>query len=584
MELHSILLATVILLIVTGLCLPLFQVLRLGSVLAYIAVGIIVGPHTKAYVLTEHVEQLQQVAQLGIVLFLFLIGMEFELRKVLRMWKLITGLGLTQFALTAGVITLYLMQFGHALESSFILGAGAAMSSTAICMILLQERNETDTEHGKASFAVLLTQDLVAVPLLTMIPILGPRVTNTATQPMLTVGLQVAGAAIAVFMIGKWLTPLSLHWAARRRDMQLFGIYIFLSVAAAAFILQLVGISMELGAFVIGMLLATSDFRYQIEATVAPSKQILLGMFFITVGMSINPQEIAADWVNLFRDVAFVLSSKLVILVLLGLLFGLTKATAVRVGFLLSQAGEFAFVLFGAAYSYQLLSDRDFTFALLVVAISMSFTPLMVQIGEMIARRLGPGRSKPDIEDSDKLKQHVVIVGYDRVGQLLCVVLEKFNVPHVVVERDWNRVQAVKGEKSNVHFGNISLAEVQEVVRIEHASMIVVCSGSEDDKDLAISLKRLFPEVMVVARTQTLREVDELVEKGIDAAHPIYVASTLAVAQAILQMLGFEEREVRPTIKRFRADNFAAVRQAFDRVDRQETQEMKSPSSENDEG
>ncbi|MGD8960038.1 MAG: cation:proton antiporter, partial [Desulfobacteraceae bacterium] len=389
MELSSILISLVFMLGATALCVILVERLGLGSVLSFIIAGIIIGPHTPGPVASTNVNDLQNVAELGVVLFMFTVGLEMLPRKVWAMRRLLFGLGSAQMLATAAVLAFYLVFFVKVQwPTAIILGFGFAMSSTAIIMTTLKERGALASEHGETTFAILMAQDLWVVPVMALVPILGHKTTQAVAIPIWEKALLVVSALAGIFVVGRYLLPAALGYTAKERRMDAFGILLFLAVIAAAWAVDRVGISMTLGAFVMGMLLSASDYRYQIEATVAPFKGTLMGLFFIAVGMSIDVGALWHDLSKLLAHVPVVLLIKAVVLTALVLAFGISRSAAIRTGCYLSQVGEFAFVLFGAAALAGLLSATGHTLALLVVAVSMIATPLMVKIGDGLAGRL----------------------------------------------------------------------------------------------------------------------------------------------------------------------------------------------------
>jgi len=430
MDLSSILFAIILLLGATAICVTLFQRLGFGSVLGFIVAGIVIGPHTPGPVLSEDVEGLQGIAELGVVLFLFVVGLEMRPKKVWAMRRLLFGLGSLQMLATAGVLAVYAgFVVGHSWQSAVIIGLGLAMSSTAIIMTTLQERGALASEHGQSAFAVLMAQDLWIVPVMALVPILGTRMAPDESTPLWQGVMLVLAVIAGIFVVGRYLLPFALGYAARMRRSEDFGIFLLLAVIAAAWAVEHAGISMTLGAFLMGMLLSASDYRYQIEAIVAPFKDTLMGLFFISVGMSIELGALLESWDTLLIHVPVLLVVKAAVLIALALAFGVGRAAAIRTGFYLSQSGEFAFVLLGAAAGAGLLSDRGLTLAMLVVAVTMVLTPLIVKLGDWLAGKLQAEPVGPQADLPSDLKRHVVVVGYNEVGQLVCQMPEKAGIP-----------------------------------------------------------------------------------------------------------------------------------------------------------
>ena len=289
MDIPSVLLSLIVFLAATAVCVILFERLGFGAILGFIVAGIIIGPHTPGPVPVHAVEELQSIAELGVVLFMFTVGLEMRPEKVWSMRRLIFGLGSAQMLGTAILLATYLaFVVDVPWQTATIVGLGLAMSSTAIVMATLGERGELATEHGRTTFAVLMAQDLWIVPVMALVPILAHTTAKTAATPLRDKIVLVVGVIAGIFVIGRYLLPTVLGYCASRRQMDAFSVVLFLVVIAAAWAVDQVGISMTLGAFLLGMLLSASDFRYQIESSVDPFKDTLMGLFFIAVGMSID--------------------------------------------------------------------------------------------------------------------------------------------------------------------------------------------------------------------------------------------------------------------------------------------------------
>ena len=565
MDLTSILLALVVLLSATAICVMLFERLGFGSILGFIVAGIIIGPHTPGPVATENVESLQHIAELGVVLFLFTIGLEMRPEKMWSMRRLLFGLGTLQMLVTAAVIGAYgVLLTDASWESTVIFGLGFALSSTAIVMATLAERGELTTEHGQASFAILMAQDLWIVPVMALVPILAHRTTEITGAPLWQEVLLLVAAIGGIIVVGRFLLPAVLGYAAKRRHMEAFGIVVMLSVVAAAWVAEHAGLSMTLGAFLMGMVVSASDYRYQIEATVAPFKDTLMGLFFIAVGMSIDIGTLLSDWSTLVAHIPAILFLKVVVLIGLALAFGIGRQAAVRSGFLMSQFGEFAFVLFGAAAVAGVLSTHQLTMGMLAVALSMTLTPLMVKVGGELAVRLGAVSVVEGAEPAADLDRHVVVIGYEEVGHLICLMLERANVPYVAFDRDISCVRDGKRRGRNVHFGDINSPVTQKVAGLGRAeAAYVTLWDMRQAKAVAVTLKHLYPHLDVFVQVRSLRDQDELVAKGIEHAGTGYIESTLLRGSMLLKGIGIAEADVQELVEDFQGDNYALIRSAY---------------------
>jgi len=565
MDLSAVLLGIVVILAATAICVVLFERLGFGAILGFIVAGILIGPYTPGPTPVHAVDELQSIAQLGVVLFMFTVGLEMRPEKVWAMRRLIFGLGSLQMVVTAGALAAYLIVALKApWASAIIIGLAFAMSSTAIVMATLGERGELATEHGRTSFAILMAQDMWIVPVMALVPILADTTSQGAATPLWQTLVLVVGVIAGILVVGRWLLPAALGYCASRRQMAAFSLMLFLAVLLAAWSVDRAGISMTLGAFLLGMLLSASDLRYQIEATVAPFKQTLMGLFFIAVGMSIDVGAVVRDWEALLVHVPVVLVLKAVVLVALVLAFGIGRAAAIRTGFYLSQVGEFAFVLLGAASVAGLLDSGAHTLAMLVVAVSMIATPLMVKAGAAVADRLGVAHRRADTELSADLDRHVVIIGYDEVGRLINLMLERANIPHVAVERDLAIVQRARRAGRRVYFGDLYSSTAQEAAGLGKAAAVFATSRDSDAaKALAVTLHRLYPNLDVYVRVRTLGDQEELVAKGIKHAGTGYIESTLTLGGGLLKDLGVAETDVSELVGALREDGYAPIRAAY---------------------
>jgi glutathione-regulated potassium-efflux system protein KefB len=566
-DISSVLLAILVFLAATAVCVLLFERLGFGAILGFIVAGIVIGPHTPGPVPLHAVEELQSVAEFGVVLFMFTVGLEMRPKKVWAMRRLIFGLGSAQMLLTAAVLAAYLI-FAVQMrwESAVIVSLAFAMSSTAIVMATLNEKGGLATEHGRTIFAVLMAQDLWIVPVMALIPILAHTTGQPTAMPLWEKSLWVAGVLAGIFVLGRYLLPAALGYCASQRQLEVFRMVLFLAVILAAWSVDHVGISMTLGAFLLGMLLSASDFRYQIEATVAPFKQTLMGLFFIAVGMSIDVGAFLQDWRALVVHVPVVLFLKILALVGLVLAFRIGRAAAIRTGFYLSQVGEFAFVLLGAATVSGLLSAGGHTLAMLVVAVSMIATPVMVTIGDRLASRLAREPADVQGKPAADLDRHVVIVGLEEVGQLIALMLERAGIPYLAIDRDIDVVRQGEQAGRNVCFGNLFSSSTQDAVGLGKAAAVFVTTRDPAQaKALALTLHRLYADLNVYVLVRTLAEQDELVDKGVKHAGTGYIESTLIRGGMLLKDLGTSETDVNRLVQALRDDNYALIRADFAR-------------------
>ena len=561
MHLDEFLLAAVILLTATAVFVSLFKRLGLGSVLGFLAAGMLVGP--SGFAITKDVEGLRHFTELGVALFLFIIGLEMQPKKLWSMRRSVFGLGSSQVLLTGVVIAGYAMLFDTKWQTALILGLGFALSSTAFVLQMLGERGEMATEHGKASFSILLLQDMAIVPLLALVPFLADAPVMASEQPFWLEAIGVIGVIAAVLLIGRYVIPIVLSWTAKNRNKEAFVMIAMLTALGAAFAMELVGVSMALGAFLTGMMLSVSDYRHQIEASVEPFKGLLIGLFFISVGMSIDLGQLVDQWLWVVGGVVALMSLKIVSLLLLGLVFGLGRGVAIRTSFILCQCGEFGFVLFGAALVGGLLNDAEFAFALMLVTVTMIVTPLMAKAGDALATRFAekPVGAGPAEAPGSELDRHMVVAGYGRGGRIVCLMLEKKGIPFVAYDHDPIRVALGKKQGHNVHYGDITDLNVLDGAGLSHAIGVVITLNDVHHVERMVStVLNFYPAVPIYARARDFNTEHALLAKGVRRAVPESAESSVQLGKAVLQGIGVSDSDLVTILEDFRRDDYAMIR------------------------
>ena len=561
MHLDEFLLATLILLTATAIFVSLFKRLGLGSVLGFLAGGVILGP--SGFAITEDVDELRHFTELGVVLFLFIIGLEMQPKRLWSMRRLLFGLGSLQVFLTGVVIGGYVyLVVGAKWQAALILGLGFALSSTAFVMQLLGESGESATEHGEASFAILLMQDMAIVPLLALVPLLSDAPVMASEQPLWLEVIVVIGAVAAVLLVGRYLIPMALALAAKSRNQEAFVMFALLAALGAAYAMELVGVSMALGAFLMGMMLSASDYRHQAEASIEPFKGVLIGLFFISVGMSIDLKLLVDQWAEVVEGVTALMLLKVVTLLILGLLFGLRRAAAIRTSFILCQSGEFGFVLFGAAVAGGLLTDGEFGFALMLVTATMIVTPLMAKAGDYLAKRFGTESAAGEAPGRG-LKRHVVLADYGRGGAIVGLMLEKKDIPFMAFDIDTNRIALGRARGHSVHFGDMADPAILKGAGLADASAVVVTMDDAHKAEKVISnIRLLYPSVAIFARARDFKTKDALLASGVTHVVPEAAEGGINLGAAVLQGIGVSDTELEALVADFRRDDYEIVRSA----------------------
>jgi glutathione-regulated potassium-efflux system protein KefB len=521
----------------------LFKHLGLGSIAGLLMAGIIVGPYTPGPYITSHVEGVRSFAELGVVLLLFVIGLEIKPSRLWALRREIFGLGSLQIILTASAITGYALLNHWPWRASLIIGLTMAVSSTALVMQMLQSKGEIASPHGRTAFGVLLMQDLAIVPMLALIPVLaGPGTFSVSLPGWRQVGV-ILGLFLMLWGLGKYVVPFVLERLARQQDREGFLMVTMLAVFLAAWAMHQAGLSLALGAFLMGMFLSGSRYSIQIEAYIEPYKGILVSLFFVAVGMSIDLTSIAARPFVFVQYAVAVLLIKIAVMFILCLLFVMGRSIAVRVSFLLAQGGEFGFVLLTSAKALAVIDDTTFVMGIGVISISMLFTPLMAKIGDYLAGRLL--RKKEGEEDATFLdndgepRGRVILGGYGRVGHVVAILLNASRVPFIVFDNDPVRVARGKEDGFPVHYGDIANPELLAAAHVEQAALVVLTVDREQVALQTIShVRNNYPGIPVIARARDLEASGRLIQAGATLAQPEAVESSLRLANDTLRMVG----------------------------------------------
>jgi glutathione-regulated potassium-efflux system ancillary protein KefC len=543
MELETFITSAVILLIVASFMVVLFKHFGLGSIAGLLVAGIIVGPHTPGPYITTRVEGVRSFTELGVVLLLFVIGLEMKPARLWALRRKVFGLGSLQIVLTASAIMAYALSTHWPWKPSLVIGLTMAVSSTALVMQMLQERGEVASPHGSGAFGVLLMQDLAIVPMLALIPVLAASRGLPVSMPGWRQLGVIVGLLALVWGFGRYVVPFALERLARQRNREGFVMVSILSVLLAAWAMHYAGLSFALGAFLMGMLLSGSRYSMQIEAYIEPYKGLLTSLFFVAVGMSIDPGSIIASPLIFVEYAVVVIAVKIAVMVALCLLFGMGRTVAVRASFLLAQGGEFGFVLLSSAGALAVIDSRTFVMGVAVISVSMLFTPLLARLGYYLAARMEPKgqgpESVPFIEEGDRRPGRVILAGYGRVGHVVAVLLRDSNVPFIVFDNDPERVARGKEDGFPVYYGDIANPELLAAAHVENAALVVLSIDKEHTALQAVShVRNGYPGVPILARARDLEASGRLCQAGATQALPEALESSLRLAADTLRMVG----------------------------------------------
>lgn len=547
----------VIYLIAALIAVPISKKLGFGSVLGYLAAGIIIGPFGLGFITdTEHI---LHFAELGVVFLLFVIGLELQPSRLWVLRRMVFGLGSAQVVISAAAISVVGLLFGLALTEAVLVGFILALSSTAFVLQLLAEKKELTTTHGRAAFTILLFQDLAVIPLIAIIPMFGA----TASQ-----GFEFRGFAMAVAIIGglviggHYLLRPVLRIAARTQMPEIFTVTALLVVIGAALLMQAAGMSMVLGAFIAGMLLADSEYRHELEADIAPFKGLLLGLFFIAVGMSVDLGLLVQHPGTIMLIVICLMVVKAAVLFPLARLFGICDMRgASSLAAVLSQGGEFAFVLFAIAARHQIIQTDVIDQLILAVAVSMLLTPVVYLLNQQFVSRMEKDEA-PEYDQMEGQQHAVIIAGFGRFGQIVGRLLAIVGRPFTALEIDASQVDVVRRYGNVVHYGDASKLDLLRAAGAEHARLFVLAI---DDVEASIktaqTVTRHFPDLTIVARARNRRHEYHLMDLGIKHIFRETLLSSLAMSEQVLFDLGFEEQEVHRLIATFREKDDQLIRE-----------------------
>lgn len=550
---------------------PLLKRLGFGALLGYLAAGIAIGPYVLD--LISGVESILHFGELGVVLLLFIIGLELNPARLWALRRPIFGLGSCQVLISAAGITAAAWLLGLPPTTAVIVGLVLALSSTAFAIQTLAERNELRTQHGRAAFSILLFQDLAVIPLLAVLPWIAHAAlqTNVALEmseltetDWQAIGLSVAAVAVVVIGGRLALRP-ALRLVAASGVPELFTAAALLVVLGIALIMEAIGLSMALGAFLAGVLLADSQYRHRLEADIEPFKGLLLGLFFIAVGMSMDLARLSETPLAVLGVALGLMSIKFAVLFAIGLASGLRWDAALALAAVIPQGGEFAFVLFGAAISVGAVDRADADFLILAVAVTMALTPLSVGLADRIRAAFSRGRpaaaAPPEI-DHDGVR--VVIAGFGRFGQIVGRLLNMRGIRFVALDSDNNRIEVARRFGNEAYFGDANRLQVLEAAGTVRAEAFVV---AVDDADRAVEIARMvrmhFPDVRIYARAIDRFHAYRLMEVGVNHVFREMFGSSLDMSRALFVGLGIPARKAEAIVRAFRDHDEDLLREQY---------------------
>ncbi|HEY8290635.1 MAG TPA: cation:proton antiporter, partial [Acetobacteraceae bacterium] len=557
-----------------GVVIPLFLRLRLSSVLGFMLVGVVVGPFGIASlaphmpwlsaITISEADSIQPIAQLGVVLLLFMIGLELSFERLWLMRRLVFGLGCLQVVLCTAALAGAAMLLGHRPINAVVIGVALAMSSTAVVIQVLSDDKRLNTPAGRTGFAILLFQDLAVVPVLFAIGALGP---DHDTGSAADFGLAAAQGLLAVAAIVAFgrlaLRPL-FRSVARTHSAELFVAACLLVVIGAGLVTAAAGLSMALGALIGGLLLAGTEYRRQVEVTIEPFKGLFVGVFLISIGMSLDIRVIAAHPLLVIGTAVGAALLKLLVIAPLTRAFGVNWGNSLRTGLLLGPGGEFGFVIVAVEINEHLLAPDTASVLLFVTALTMATIPLLSKLGDRLAPRLtpkapmDPGMLVPEIPDA---MPRVIIAGFGRVGQTVAAMLAVHKVPYVAIDRDPDRVAAQRKQGKLVYFGDMTQMELLRHLHLDIARALVVTLDDPAASDeLVAGARAERADLLIVVRARDAGHAAHLYRTGASDAVPETIEASLQLSEAVLVDVGVPMGPVIASIHEKRAELQAAIK------------------------
>jgi glutathione-regulated potassium-efflux system ancillary protein KefC len=559
---HSLLQNALIYLAAAIVAVPIAKRLGLGAVLGYLIAGIAIGPW--GFGMISEVEDILHFSEFGVVLLLFVIGLELEPRKLWSMRRPIFGWGGAQVGFVALALCLAALAAGVEWKVALIAALGLSLSSTAIALATLEERKLLTTPAGGAGFSILLFQDIAAIPMIAIVPMLGVAAVEQSGGGW-EGAVRIIAVLLALVASGRCLVNPLLRIIAKTNLREIFTGFALLLVISIALLMQWVGLSMALGAFMAGVLLADSEYRHALESDLEPFKGLLLGLFFIAVGMSVDFGAFFAQPVLIIGLVTAFLGIKFVVLYGLAKLFELPRGQQSMFAILLSQGGEFAFVVFGAAATVKVFSPNVASILVVVVALSMMTTPLLLILHDrFIAPRFAGGGKKRDDDAIEEQEGHVIIAGFGRFGQIIGRLLRASQVPVTVLDHDPDQIDLLRKFGIQVFYGDATRMDLMRSAGIAKArALVVALDGMEESLALIDSVRKEYPQLTILARARNVTHYYDLRDRGVTMIERETFESALQLGERVLQHMGWGAYRAREARLKFRKHNLQSLEDLY---------------------
>ncbi|MEA9358537.1 monovalent cation:proton antiporter-2 (CPA2) family protein [Bacteriovorax sp. PP10] len=527
---------------------PIFHKLGLGSILGYLVAGIIVGPFGLS--LIHETDMLKHFAELGVILLLFIIGLEIQPKKLWSMRRRLFGLGNLQIFLCSLIFMAIAKYFGVSTIPAAVIGFGLSLSSTAFALQTLTDKSQLDTEYGQSSFAVLLMQDLIAIPALAIIPTLSQD--ESAQGLSLNTLAMFIAIIIGLVLVSRFLIRPAFRIISATRIRELFTAITLVIVLGVASLMLSIGLSAALGTFIAGVLLADSEYRHELEADLGPFKNLLMGLFFIGVGMSVNLDLIISRPLLIIGlSIGYILL-KMLLVYLSGRIFKLSRTNSKLMALTVGQGGEFAFVIFGIALTYQMADPDVLAILTVVISISMALSPILLLLNDKYEAVVCKEKANPTYDQIQNESPEVIIAGFGRFGQIFGRILRTQKIPFTAIDRDPNQIELVRKFGNKVYYGDASRLDIMEAAGVAKAKYFVIALDDVSDSvKTAQTLKEHFPHVKIYARSRNRGHTFDLMDQGVQHIKREVFDSSLNFTSDLLKDMGMDSDKVDDIIRKF---------------------------------
>lgn len=569
------------------LAVGLFRKIHLPPVFGYLLVGIVASPHAFGWLPAQDTT-VALLAEIGVVFLLFMIGLEFSLAQFWGLRRAVLGLGGIQVLVSTAVGGALALWVGIPWEGALVLGGAAALSSTAIVVKQLGEQSEMGLPHGRLALAVLLFQDIAVVPFLVVIPILGGGAEQSMAIPLLIALVKGIVAVVGMLALGHWLIRPLFHQVALARSTELFTLTALLVSLAAAWATHHLGLSLALGAFLAGMMLSETEFKHQIESDVRPFRDILMGLFFITVGTQLDLKVLPDIWLMVIWITVAIVAGKALLVALVANWLGYKASVSVRAGLVLGNGGEFGFALITLALSHALLTSAQTQSVLTAIVFSMLLSPLVIRYNKDLAKLIVGNRNSAREQEkesfaalqetTDQLQNHVIFCGFGRIGQNLAGVLRVQGIEYVALDMNAKLVKETKDAGERVFYADCTQKAVLHGAGVDHARLLVITlDNAHAARRIIREVREDFEDLPIIVRTRDDRDMERLLQLGATEVLAETLEASMMMAHHLLEALDVPDVEINEIVHGFREDHFHELRRYFHGEEMETIEESSDP-------